>query len=177
MRRSQKRVLSFETMESRLSLSAVPPLPTDIHIVDPGLPPDPRPGEAVSYWHSDQLRQQLSVYLTDNPSHRYVGTVHSHPGGYAEPSGPDRHAFASTLRANPTMREAIFPIVVAESQDKLGAVLRFGQGHLVDLPHGTLAGYSAHEAAEGLVVLPAPMQVIPARSHCEQVLRPPQPWS
>lgn len=130
---------------------------------------DPRPGERVSYWHSDRLRQRLGEYLADNPLHRYVGTVHSHPGGYAEPSGPDHLAFASTLESNPAVREAIFPIVVQEGRAGLGNVLRLGERHLVGLPHGTFAAYSAHPETVGLVVRPAPMHVVPVRAHTEAV--------
>lgn len=127
---------------------------------------DPRPGEAVSYWHSDQLREDLAGYLSDHPAQRYVGTVHSHPGGYAEPSGPDLQAFGSTLESNPEIREAIFPIVVGAPRSALPAVMaRFGQDHLVDLEHGTLAGYSAHPGPGGLVVRPAPMHVVPVAEH------------
>lgn len=129
---------------------------------------DPRPGEAVSYWHSDQLRADLAAYLAANPGHRYVGTVHSHPGGYAEPSGPDVQAFTNMLAANPEIREAIFPIVVGQERSSLSAVLRLGGDHLVDLAHGTLAGYSAHPQADGLTVRPASMHVVPAAAHCEQ---------
>lgn len=130
---------------------------------------DPRPGERVSYWHSDRLRTSLAEYLRDNPVYRYVGTVHSHPGGYAEPSGPDHDAFASTLLTNPSVREAIFPIVVQERREDLGGVLRLGERHLVDLPHGTFAGYSAHPVDDGLVVRPAPMHVIPVQAHTSAV--------
>lgn len=130
---------------------------------------DPRPGERVSYWHSDRLRTSLAEYLRDNPVDRYVGTVHSHPGAYAEPSGPDHDAFASTLRTNPSVREAIFPIVVQERRENLGGVLRLGERHLVDLPHGTFAGYSAHPVDGGLVVRPAPMHVIPVHAHTSAV--------
>lgn len=130
---------------------------------------DPRAGERVSYWHSDGLRSRLADHLRNNPAHRYVGTVHSHPGGYAEPSGPDHVAFASTLDTNPTVREAIFPIVVQERRDDLGRVLRLGENHLVDLPHGTFAGYSAHPIDGGLVVRPAPMHVIPVHAHSSVV--------
>jgi threonine dehydrogenase-like Zn-dependent dehydrogenase len=130
---------------------------------------DPRPGERVSYWHSDALRTRLAEYLQGNPAYRYVGTVHSHPGGFAEPSGPDHRAFASTLDANPAVREAIFPIIVQQSRADLGNVLRLGERHLVDLPNGTLAGYSAHPAADGLVVRPAAMHIIPIGSHTRTV--------
>ncbi|MCV7126974.1 ThiF family adenylyltransferase [Mycolicibacterium vanbaalenii PYR-1] len=130
---------------------------------------DPRPGESVSYWHSDQLRRRLSDYLTDNPTRRYVGTVHSHPGGYAEPSGPDHQAFANMLATNRAIRDAIFPIVVQAPRDGLGSVLRLGDKHLADLPHGTFAGYSAHPTDAGLVVRPAPIHVVPAGAHAAVV--------
>jgi molybdopterin/thiamine biosynthesis adenylyltransferase len=130
---------------------------------------DPRPGQVASYWHSDQLRERLSAYLADNPALRYVGTVHSHPGGYAEPSGPDHDAFANMLRTNPEIRDAVFPIVVQKRREALGAVLRLGTEHLIDLPHGTFAGYSAHPTDSGLVVRPAPMHVVPAYRHCDEV--------
>lgn len=131
---------------------------------------DPRPGEPGSYWHSDQLRERLSAYLSQHPRRRYVGTVHSHPGGYAEPSGPDHEAFANMLQTNPAVREALFPIVVQARRSSLGNVLRLGDDHLVELPHGTFAGYSAHPGQSGLTVRPAPMHVIPARLHCDAVV-------
>jgi hypothetical protein len=131
---------------------------------------DPRPGQRVSYWHSDQLRARLSAYLGVNPSHRYAGTVHSHPAGYAEPSAPDHDAFANMMRTNPGIRDAIFPIVVQERRTALGSVLRLGEDHIVDLPHGTFAGYSAHPTDTGLVVRPAPMHVIPADAHTSVVV-------
>lgn len=130
---------------------------------------DPRPGQRVSYWHSDELRDRLSAYLGDNPALRYAGTAHSHPAGYAEPSPPDHDAFANMLRTNPGIREAIFPIVVQQKRDRLGDVLRLGHDHLIDLPHGTFAGYSAHPTDIGLVVRPAPMHVIPAIAHANVV--------
>lgn len=130
---------------------------------------DPRPGQRVSYWHSDQLRIRLADYLAGNTAHRYVGTVHSHPGGFAEPSGPDHDAFANMLRTNPGVRDAIFPIVVQERRDALGAVRRLGDQHLIDLPHGTFAGYSAHPGDGGLSVRPAPMHVIPIGAHGDAV--------
>lgn len=129
---------------------------------------DRRPGEPLSYWHSDQLREELATYLAGNPGHRYVGTVHSHPAGYAEPSGQDLKAFTNMLAANSQIGEAIFPIVVGQHRSSMTAALRLGSEHLVDLTHGTLAGYSAHPQADGLIVRPAPIHVVPAAAHCRE---------
>lgn len=125
---------------------------------------DPRPGEQANYWHSDQLRDALREYLSTHPKRRYAGTLHSHPGTYAEPSGPDQEAFATTLRDNPSIREPLFPIVVQARRDDLGSVLRHGDEHLVDLPMGTLAGYCAEPDGESARVRPAPMHVLPVRA-------------
>lgn len=125
--------------------------------------PDPRPGEQITYWHSPALRQLLNEYLSAHPTRRYGGTLHSHPGSYAEPSGPDHEAFATQLLDNPSVREALFPIVVQARRGALGSVLRLGEGHLVDLDHGTLAAYSATPDPESVEVRPAPVHVIPLR--------------
>ncbi len=132
---------------------------------------DPRPGEAVNYWHSDALRELLDSYRRRHPRRRYAGTLHSHPGGYAEPSGPDHVAFATTLAENPTVRESLFPIVVGACRSELGRVLRLGTDHLVDLPSGTLAGYSAVPLGAGVEVRPAPLHVVPLRAHADAVAR------
>lgn len=131
---------------------------------------DPRPGEAVSYFHSDQLRRALADYYTAHPKRHYAGTLHSHPGGYAEPSGPDHEQYLTTLTDNPSMREGLFPIVVATDRSALSTG-RLGDAHLIDLPHGVFAGYSAHPQTEEVEVRPAPMHVVPLQADMTEVAR------
>lgn len=129
---------------------------------------DPRPGESASYWHSDALRERVAHWLDDHPEHRYVGTAHSHPGGHAEPSGPDREAFTNMLLANPGICDALFPIVVGWLPPSLLGEQAFSD-HLVELQHGTLAGFSAHLHAGALVLRRASMRVVPVSAHCDHV--------
>ena len=131
--------------------------------------PDPRPGEKASYWHSDELREQLNRLLLERPSMRYVGTVHSHPSGFAEPSSQDHNAFESTLKAIPELHNAIFPIVVQAERGKIGSSARFGTRHLIDLDHGVFAGFSANLVDGRISVMPAPMRVVPIRAHAELI--------
>ncbi|UVF79202.1 HesA/MoeB/ThiF family protein [Gordonia mangrovi] len=122
---------------------------------------DPRPGEQVSYWHSRLLADALTEHLKQRPMRHYGGTLHSHPGVYGEPSGPDHVAFANQLATNPTIRDALFPIVVRARRQDMRSVLRLGERHLVDLPNGTFAAYSAAPNEDTVEVRPAPIHVIP----------------
>ena len=108
--------------------------------------PDPRPGRRDSYWHSDELRHALTERLSRDGTVTYRGTAHSHPGGLAAPSEPDRRAFRSTLDANPRLGELLFPIVVGRAVDDLAPGLH-GE-HLTPMSDGTLAAFTA--LADGL---------------------------
>jgi proteasome lid subunit RPN8/RPN11 len=44
----------------------------------------------------------------------FKGVVHSHPGKYDEPSGPDRHAFRRGLDLNPRMAAFLAPILTRD---------------------------------------------------------------
>ena len=132
--------------------------------------PDPVPGESVSYWHSDQLNEALNRRLRDEPAVRYGGTVHSHPGGMAWPSQPDHIAFRSAMTQIPSLREALFPIVVQNRTDSLRMPNQYGTEHLMPLDHGTLAPYSGHPTRSGMHVAPCRLQVMPLRSSIDGAL-------
>ncbi|WP_159623728.1 HesA/MoeB/ThiF family protein [Ruania rhizosphaerae] len=136
-----------------------------------GVLPDPVPGQAVSYWHSDQLNEALSRRLITDPAVRYGGTVHSHPSGMAWPSQPDHIAFRNAMTQIPSLREALFPIVVQNRAETLRMPEHYGSEHLVSLDHGTIAPYSGHPTPNGgMHVEPCRLQVMPLRSSIASAL-------
>lgn len=132
--------------------------------------PDPVPGESVSYWHSDQLNEALNRRLKTDPAVRYGGTVHSHPSGMAWPSQPDHVAFRNAMTQIPSLREALFPIVVQNPAETLRMPEHYGSDHLVPLDHGTIAPYSGHPVSNGMQVAPCRLVVMPLRSSIDSAL-------
>ena len=124
--------------------------------------PDPRPGQRDSYWHSDELRHALTERLSRDGTVTYRGTAHSHPGGLAAPSEPDRRAFRSTLDANPRLGDLLFPIVVDRAVDDLAPGL-CGE-HLIALTDGTVAGFTALADGRSTTLHRVRLSVLPARA-------------
>lgn len=102
---------------------------------------DPVPGEQASYWHSPRLGELLNARLAGQPLLRYVGTAHSHPAGMAWPSAPDHRAFSASVTAS-GLEAGLFPIIVSTSASALRMPSQHGDGHLIELPHGTIAPYT-----------------------------------
>lgn len=105
--------------------------------------PDPEPGTAVSYRHSDALRRLLEATLEGHPTLGYRGTAHTHPGAWAEPSAQDRMASRAVLDANPALgHDVLFPVVVDLPIAALDVVATaWGDDHLLTIDGGTLACY------------------------------------
>lgn len=127
---------------------------------------DPVPGEQVSYWHSPQLGDALNQRLVDQPVLRYVGTVHSHPAAMAWPSVSDHRAFSASVAAS-RLESGLFPIVVSTPTSGLRMPEQYGDGHLVELPHGTLAPYT-WRTSQGLDA--CRVSVMPLRSSIDAAL-------
>lgn len=127
---------------------------------------DPVPGEQVSYWHSPQLGDALNRRLVDQPVLRYVGTVHSHPAAMAWPSAPDHCAFSASVTAS-GLEAGLFPIIVSTPRSELRMPEQHGDGHLVELPHGTLAPYT-WRTSQGLDA--CRVSVMPLRSSIDAAL-------
>lgn len=128
-----------------------------------GLVVDPVRCGSAEYQHSDDLRERLDQVLAQRPELSYLGTAHSHPAGMAAPSGPDRSAFRSILGANPHVRDLVFPIVVDRPAIALDAA--YQGGHLLDLPHGSIAAFTAVADGATTHLAPVPLTVVPVRAH------------
>lgn len=127
---------------------------------------DPVLGERVSYWHSKRLGDELNRRLLDQPVLRYAGTAHSHPAGMAWPSVPDHRAFSASVAAS-ELEAGIFPIVVSTPTLELRMPEQYGDGHLVALPHGTLAPYT-WRTSQGLDA--CRLSVMPLRGSIDDAL-------
>jgi molybdopterin/thiamine biosynthesis adenylyltransferase len=127
---------------------------------------DPLPGEQVSYWHSPRLGELLNERLAGQPLLRYVGTAHSHPGGMAWPSVPDHKAFSASVAVS-GLEAGLFPIIVSTPVADLSMPDVYGAGHLVELPHGTIAPYT-WRTSHGLDA--CRLSVIPLRGSIEAAL-------
>ncbi len=120
---------------------------------------DPVDGGSVEYFHSDALRRRQQHRAKADPYVTYRGSIHSHPAHMAAPSSPDHKAFASALRHNPTLGDMLFPIVVGRTPDQLSPQYR-GE-HLLGLPNGTFAPFTALLDDDKVRVLPARVVVLP----------------
>jgi hypothetical protein len=65
---------------------------------------------ATSYVPSRKLAARVTSIENVNRL-QFKGVLHSHPGNYDVPSGPDRNSFAVGLRANPSLVRYLAPIV------------------------------------------------------------------
>ncbi len=110
----------------------------------------------ASYLPSRQLTervQQLELQL----GVEFKGVIHSHPGGYDRPSGPDEEAMLEGLNLNPHMPFFVAPIVT---------LLRpWGQlrDHELSLSQGKISCYVAYRERGGVRVETLPVREVSER--------------
>jgi proteasome lid subunit RPN8/RPN11 len=72
---------------------------------------------STTYRPSARLTELVQKVEREEPV-RYCGIVHSHPGDFDRPSGPDLTAFANALKGNPRLDCFVAPIVTQRPRDK-----------------------------------------------------------
>lgn len=65
---------------------------------------------SVSYVPSRELNKRVNV-AEDNQRLQFKGILHSHPGNFDVPSGPDANSFRAGLEENPELSRYLAPIV------------------------------------------------------------------
>jgi proteasome lid subunit RPN8/RPN11 len=79
---------------------------------------------------------------------QFFGIVHSHPGGYDQPSSQDHNAFSNSLRVNTHLSAFVAPIVTL---DRVAAKERLNEISLP--PQGRLTLYTAYRAKQPAIHL------------------------
>jgi len=110
----------------------------------------------ASYLPSRQLTervQRLEIEL----GIEFKGVIHSHPGGYDRPSGPDEEAMLEGLSINPHIPYFVAPIVTTQRP--------WGQlrNHELSLSPGKISCYAAYRDRGGVRVETLPVEKISQR--------------
>jgi ThiF family/Prokaryotic homologs of the JAB domain len=121
----------------------------------------------ASYLPSRQLTervQQLELQL----GVEFKGVIHSHPGGYDRPSGPDEEAMLEGLNLNPHIPFFVAPIVTTE---RPRSQLRH---HEISLSPGKISCYAAYRDRGGVRVETLPVKEVSQRelARIESTLTP-----
>lgn len=107
----------------------------------------------ASYLPSPQLTQRVQqMELQQNLE--FKGVIHSHPGGYDRPSGPDEEAMWEGLKINPHIPFFVAPIVTLVTPNQ---PLR---PHELALGQGKISFYAAYRQGNGVRVETLPVQSI-----------------
>ena len=90
--------------------------PADSNLISRFVPDPHARVSAVSYRPSKQLSEDVRRIEEDGEL-VLKSMLHSHPGIYDTPSGPDHTAFSETLERNPHMSCLIAPIITQQASD------------------------------------------------------------
>ena len=90
--------------------------PADSNLISKFVPDPNATVSAVSYRPSRQLTEDVRR-IEEAGELVFKAILHSHPGTYDNPSGPDHSAFTETLERNPHMACLIAPIITQQKAD------------------------------------------------------------
>jgi len=82
---------------------------------------------AVSYIPSRRLVERINA-LEHAQRLQFKGVLHSHPGNFDSPSGPDANSFFEGLHANPELPRYLAPIVTFQDGEQRDNKIRLRQG-------------------------------------------------
>ncbi len=118
-------------------------------------------------WFLDEwITRELADRETRRPELRWMGTIHSHPGGFDRPSSQDVVAAVDMLRRNPSMGRAHLHIVTRWQDLPPGAHDAL-QPHELPLANGKVSCFVVHAARpeNAASAIPQPVTVLPIFEH------------